>query len=174
MISPSFGPGAKGARPGGMWDYVSASRLSTWLACPLKFKLKYLDGVPSISSPAMLVGKAVHAGLECFYRHRQLGMALSSDEVVGRMESLWEELLAQNEALNEAPAPALELRSQAASLVQAYLAQLPQSEPAPMAVEVAAEASLVDPQTGGEFGHSAGGHPGSGLARCQRARHRGF
>ena len=27
-------------RAGGVWEYISPSRLNTWLACPLKFKLK--------------------------------------------------------------------------------------------------------------------------------------
>lgn len=51
-------------RSGGVWAYVSASRLNTWLSCPLKFKLKYIDGVREPSSPAMFLGKVVHRLLE--------------------------------------------------------------------------------------------------------------
>ena len=35
-------------RAGGVWDYVSASRLNLWLRCPLAFKLRYIDGVSSL------------------------------------------------------------------------------------------------------------------------------
>ena len=37
---------------GGVWDYVSASRLNLWLKCPLAFQLRYVDGVESPVSPA--------------------------------------------------------------------------------------------------------------------------
>jgi hypothetical protein len=69
----TLGRGALLEASGGVFDYVSASRLNSWLACPLKFKLKYLDRVPTPSTPPLFVGKACHAGLEVFYRHRMLG-----------------------------------------------------------------------------------------------------
>ena len=52
---------------GGLWDYVSPSRLGTWLSCPLKFRLKYVEGMQVPTSPNLFLGKRVHAGLEVFY-----------------------------------------------------------------------------------------------------------
>ena len=49
-------------RTNGVWSYISASRLNTWLSCPLKFRLRYLDGIRSPTSPALFLGKQVHAG----------------------------------------------------------------------------------------------------------------
>ena len=63
-------------RPAGVWDYISPSRLNLWLKCPLAFKLRYIDGVRSPTTPNLFLGKRVHQGLEIFYRHRQLGIQL--------------------------------------------------------------------------------------------------
>ena len=63
-------------RRGGLWAYVSPSRLNLWLRCPLAFKFKYVDGIRSETSPAMFLGKMCHAALEIFYRHRRQGTTL--------------------------------------------------------------------------------------------------
>ena len=38
-------------RTGGLWDYVSASRLSLWLKCGLAFRLRYVDGIKTPATP---------------------------------------------------------------------------------------------------------------------------
>lgn len=49
-------------------QYLSASRLQTWLQCPQKFKLHYIDKVPWEFKPVALVfGTAFHAALEHYY-----------------------------------------------------------------------------------------------------------
>ena len=53
--------------------YISPSRLTTWLSCPLKFKLRYVEGIQQPTSTSQFLGKRVHEGLEFFYRHRQEG-----------------------------------------------------------------------------------------------------
>ena len=46
----------------------SHSRVSTFVQCPYKFKLRYLDGVQVIQDPApdnpLIIGKAMHMGIE--------------------------------------------------------------------------------------------------------------
>jgi hypothetical protein len=49
-------------RQGGALEYVSPSRLSCWLSCPLKWKFRYLDGIRTPTTASLFVGKAVHAG----------------------------------------------------------------------------------------------------------------
>ena len=63
-------------RTGGVWDYVSPSRLNLWLRCPLAFRLQYIDGIVPPVSRSLFLGRIVHAGLEWFYRHRQLGVVV--------------------------------------------------------------------------------------------------
>jgi len=64
-----------------IFDYVSPKRLNTWLSCPLKFKLWYVDGIREPPSPSLFLGKRVHDGLEYFYRYLQDGEHLSSEDV---------------------------------------------------------------------------------------------
>ncbi len=132
--------------------YISPSRLNIWLRCPLAFKLRYIDGIQSPPSKSMFVGKMVHAGLEVFYRHRQLGVTLPAGDVVQRMDACWEPLVAEDGLEFKDGAEEVKLRTQSAHLVSAYLAQLPANEPAPTTVETKLEAPLVDPFTGEDLG----------------------
>jgi putative RecB family exonuclease len=138
-------------RPCGVWDYVSASRLSCWAKCPLAFRFRYLDGIRSPTTPNLFLGKAVHAGLEVYYRHRQLGVTLTADEVAQGMLASWAQLVDEEEMAFDSTVAERSLRQQATNLVKAYLAQAPENE-RPLAVEVAVEALLVDPTTGEDLG----------------------
>ena len=42
--------------------YISPSRLNRWLRCPLAFKLQYVDGIRTPTTPNLFIGKQVHAG----------------------------------------------------------------------------------------------------------------
>ena len=130
-----------------MWEYISPSRLSCWLACPLKFKLRYLDRCRTPTAPALFVGKAVHHGLEIFYRQRQLSVTLAAEEVARRIVASWGQTVSQEQMRFADAAQERSLQRQAIDLVTAYVRQLP-AEPPPLAVEVAVEAPLVDPATG--------------------------
>ena len=136
----------------GVRAYISPSRLNSWLRCPLAFKLRYIDGVRSPPSKNMFLGKAVHAGLECYYRHRQVGVDLPASDVIQRMDADWGELADADAIQFSDIAEESRLQTKSASLVTAYLAQLPANEPAPKAVETALEAPLVDPSTGEDLG----------------------
>jgi hypothetical protein len=53
----SLGTGRSGQ--GGPWAYISPSRLNLWLKCPLAFKLRYIDGVKTPTTPSLFIGKQV-------------------------------------------------------------------------------------------------------------------
>ena len=74
---------------GGLTDYVSASRLSLWLRCPLAFKFRYVDGIRTPPSANLFLGKRVHDGLEYYYRHAQAGVRLSGPEVARHIARHW-------------------------------------------------------------------------------------
>ena len=136
---------------GGVWAYVSPSRLAKWLTCPLAFKLQYVDGIRQPTTPSLFLGKVVHAGLEAFYRHRHLGVTLEPTDVCRRLLELWGPTIdAENMTFESAEAERA-LQQQAAGLVTAYLAHAPADEK-PLAVEVATNAPLVDPLTGEDLG----------------------
>ncbi|NLE37495.1 MAG: PD-(D/E)XK nuclease family protein [Pirellulaceae bacterium] len=139
-------------RHGGVWDYISPSRLSLWAKCPLAFRLRYLDGVKSPTTPSLFIGKLCHAGLEVFYRHRQLGVTLGAEDVCKRLAAIWDEVIEQEGQPFSSTEEAAKAKQQIESLVGAYLGQLPADEPRPMAVEAAIEMPLVDPTTGEDLG----------------------
>lgn len=140
------------ASHGGIWAYVSPSRLNCWLSCPLKLKLQYIDGLRAPTSPSLFLGKVVHAGLEIYYRHRQLGVTMAAGEVLGRLRDALGSIVAEEDMHFESAASEEALRQQAEGLVTAYLQQVPREEPKPLAVEAAIEAPLVDPGSGEDLG----------------------
>ena len=139
-------------RRGGVWDYMSPSRLNCWLACPLKFRLKYIDSVRTPTTPSLFLGKVTHAALERYYRHKQLGIVLPADELVSSIATTWDQAAADESAVFDSAAAEQFLKEQAGGLVRAYLAQIPADEPQPLGVEVTMQAPLVDPKTGEDLG----------------------
>ena len=138
-------------RQGGVREYISPSRLSLWLKCPLALRFRYYDGIRTPTTPSLFIGKAVHAGLEGYYRHRHLGITLDADDVAQRMLGSWAQLVDEEKMTFDSTDAEQALQRQATDLVRAYLAQVPKDEK-PQAVEVAAEAPLVDPTTGENVG----------------------
>jgi hypothetical protein len=130
---------------------VSPSRLNCWLACPLKFKFQYLDGLRSPTTPAFFLGKVVHAGLEAYYRHRHLGVTLDADDVSHRILEMWGSVIDEEGMTFDSSDDETALQKRAVGLVRAYLNHVPNDEN-PLAVEVAVEAPLVDPTTGENLG----------------------
>lgn len=138
-------------RSTGLWDYVSPTRLNTWLRCPLAFKLRYVDQVRAATSPKLFLGKVVHSLLEGFYRHRQFGIDLSASDVVDRLDWSWDELVQEDE-MTFVRDEEEELKRQAVDLVRTYLRFMPADEPKPVAVETTVEVPLIDPSTREDLG----------------------
>jgi hypothetical protein len=110
-----------------------------------------MEGLRQPTTPSLFLGKVVHAGLEVFYRHRQLGVTLDPTDVCRRMLEAWGQTIdAENMTFDSAEAERA-LQQQAAGLLTAYLGHAPTDEK-PLAVEVATQAQLVDPVTGEDLG----------------------
>ena len=139
-------------RPNGVWDYISPSRLNLWLRCPLAFKARYIEGIRTPTTPALFVGTRVHDALELHYRHRQLGIAMDASRIVQHVTESWDEAIAAEDMQLDSADESQQLKQQAAGLVQAYLAQVDDQEPRPIAVETSLEIPLVDPTTGEDLG----------------------
>jgi hypothetical protein len=138
-------------RQSGVDSYISASRLNLWLKCPLAWRLRYKDGIRSATSPSMFLGKVVHFGLEAAYRHWQLGVRLDGEQVVQKMLDGWAGLIDEDDITFDSMADEQAMQKQASELVKAYLGSVPQNEK-PLAVEVALESPLVDPDSGEDLG----------------------
>ena len=159
-------------RAEGIWAYISPSRLNLWLRCPLAFRLPYIDGIRSPTTPSLFLGQRVHTALEAFYRHRMLGLTIGAKEASQRMLEGWEAAAAEQGFTPESKEESQRLRDQAVSLVAVYVEQLPSDEPPPLAVEATLEAPLVDPFDGRRPGHPAAGDHGPGAPHGERRGHR--
>jgi putative RecB family exonuclease len=51
-----------------MPDYLSASSISTWEQCPLRYKYSRLDGIPEPETDSQIMGNFVHEILEHIYK----------------------------------------------------------------------------------------------------------
>jgi len=123
-------------RQGGVREYVSPSRLNCWLACPLKWKFRYIDRIKTPTSPSLFLGTVSHSALEVYYRHRQLGVTLDPQEVTRRLLENWGPAIDVGGITLASAAEEEALRNQAVGLVTAYLSYAPKDE-RPLAVEAA-------------------------------------
>ncbi len=139
-------------RAGGVFDYVSASRLNLWLRCPLAFRLKYIDGIRFPTPPAVFLGKEVHAALEWHYRNRQLGRDVTAEDVCAILVNGWSRTAEEEDMRFALPDEEASLQSKAIELVRAYLNKVAAERVRPVAVETAVEAPLIDPRTGENLG----------------------
>jgi putative RecB family exonuclease len=139
-------------RSGSVFDYISASRLSLWLKCPLAFRLKYIDGIQFRTPPAVFLGKRVHAGIEWYYRHRQFDVPVTSDDVSGFLRDEWGESVAAEGMQFESADDEAQLQTKAGELVRVYLTKVASETARPIAVETAVEAPLVDSRSGEDLG----------------------
>lgn len=152
MSSPLLSFVSSPERQGGLWDYVSPSRINLWLKCPLAFRLRYIDGIVVPTTPQQFVGQVVHRALETYYRSRLLGTVLCLDAVIFTLVDTWDGKAAEKDVEFDDQAHEAVCRRQAMDLVTAYLGQVPPWESLPLAVEVTFQAPLVDPATGEDFG----------------------
>jgi len=74
----------------GPLDYLSASRLKCWQECRLKFFFRYVERLPSSSSPALFVGKAIHHVLQQWNLARWRGQPADADTLKPVFDSYWE------------------------------------------------------------------------------------
>ncbi len=52
-------------------DYISYSSINTFRSCPLKYKFRYLDGLPEETvSSSLVFGSAIHSAVEYYFNQR--------------------------------------------------------------------------------------------------------
>lgn len=75
---------------------LSASRLNTWMTCPMQARFQYIDRLPTKQNSAASFGNCVHAALEHFCEHHDLDAALklyeyywTNPDVLGVEPDIW-------------------------------------------------------------------------------------
>ncbi len=78
-------------------ETVSATRLSTWLQCRLKYWFRYLSGIKKPGTPALAVGTAVHSVLKFWNRARWHGQSPDLTAAHRAFTQAWEDAKAEGE-----------------------------------------------------------------------------
>ncbi len=84
------------SKPGAPLEYISHSRLRSWLTCRLRFFYEKVLGLRSPTSPALQVGKAVHAGLQHYHLARWQGGDTSTEKTQEAYAKAYGELEVQD------------------------------------------------------------------------------
>ena len=64
-------------------DYISYSAIHTFQQCPLRYRFRYLDGLPELTVSASLVfGGAIHSALEFHFRRLSAGSTAPSLDIL--------------------------------------------------------------------------------------------
>jgi RecB family exonuclease len=123
---------------------VSASRLNLFHSCRLKFYFRYILRLSKPASPALHVGKTVHAMLQEWSKRRWMGRPAASESLLSHFEDHWHNSLVEEPVLFEEGEEELEKRK-AWGLVEMYLHEtpIPLAEK-PMGVEVSVERDLSE------------------------------
>jgi hypothetical protein len=122
---------------------ASASRLGLWHQCRFKFYFRYVLRLQKPPTPALHVGKVVHAVLQAWNLARWRREPFVLERFQGRFDRSWQE---ENKGAaidwdGEEP----EQRATAWSMLETYFAQTPiRADEPPEAVEVRVEANLAE------------------------------
>ncbi|HSW48118.1 MAG TPA: ATP-dependent DNA helicase, partial [Candidatus Saccharimonadales bacterium] len=69
--------------------YISYSQISTFQACPLHYKLRYVLNLPALPSPALSYGVSVHASLRDIVESVKTGQELTADSIKKVLSKNW-------------------------------------------------------------------------------------
>jgi RecB family exonuclease len=123
---------------------VSASRLNLFHSCRLKFYFRYILRLEKPPSPALYVGKTVHAMLQEWSKRRWMGKPAQSENLRAHFDDYWELSLRDDPvSFEEGEREAEKLK--AWQLVEMYLKETPiPMDEKPMGVEVRVETDLSE------------------------------
>lgn len=121
---------------------VSASRLSTWLQCRLKFHMRYVAGINKPPTAALHVGKTVHAVLQQWSLARWRGAPLDADAIGAVFEAAW--MQPEGAAMVWNSEEESSAKTNALAVIQTYLRDTPiPVDEKPEGVEVSVEIDLA-------------------------------
>jgi len=132
-------------------DHFSVSQLTTYLACPRKWRLRYIDEVePERTSADLVLGGAVHSAIEWWQTARIEGREVDLAGAQRIFRADWDAGIAAPKVEFNGSTSA-EMRILGAELVRLFVEHFT-AQPPPEAVEERFEVALRDPATGMEHG----------------------
>ncbi len=82
--------------PGDPLEYMSASRLKSFLTCRLKFFYEKVLQLPAPTTPNLQIGKAVHAGLEALHKAQWAGEIPTTPDILQAYQEAYSALEEQD------------------------------------------------------------------------------
>ena len=124
-------------------EYLSASRLKSFHTCRLQWYFRYIEQLPSKASPALLVGKVVHAVLQAWNLARWRGEDTAPERMELIFEACWVHGCEEEAMVWNTPEEESREKAGALSILRHYLTHTPiPQEEKPQAVEVRVERDL--------------------------------
>lgn len=76
----------------GRRNYLSYSAMRTFQSCPLKYRFRYIDGLPeSCTSSSLVFGSAIHAAIEAYFHALLVGNSLPDlDALMETYRQCWQ------------------------------------------------------------------------------------
>ena len=149
MIAPAIPTGSNGTaritlpeKSRDPLEYVSASRLKSFLACRLKFYFEKVLALPRPLAPNLHLGRAVHAALQHYNLARWRGGDTSDKAVLAAFAEAFAHPERGEKVRWDTPADADEAKAKGAAVLSLFLLQQPADAPQPMGVEVDVQADL--------------------------------
>ncbi|AHF93767.1 hypothetical protein OPIT5_29930 [Opitutaceae bacterium TAV5] len=142
--STTVPPPAASADGGDPLEYVSVSRLKSFLSCRLKFYYEKVLALPAPVSPGLHFGKAVHEGLQHFNKARWRDGDFSETAVLAAFSRAFADPDDGKPVEWESNDEKAELQAKGEVLLRAFLASgvHPATEQKPLGVEVRLSAEL--------------------------------
>ena len=123
---------------------VSASRVNLFHSCRLKFYFRYVLKLTTPTSPALYVGKTVHAMLQEWSKRRWMGKPATSLDLRPHFETHWQRS-SEYEPVDFEEGERDQEKGKAWQLVEMYLKETPiPMDEKPMGVEVSVETDLSE------------------------------
>lgn len=128
---------------------LSISQVNAYLACPLKYRFRYVEKIPPPwRAAALAFGSSIHAAVEWFHRERLGGRTPPVEKVLAIFDADW---FAQNvEPLVFSEKESRDgLAAKGREMLTLYVVET--GDVKPVAIEQGFEIDLVDPATGEAF-----------------------
>ena len=129
-----------------MPDIFSVSQLNQYLACPRKYRYRYLDHLePESKSASMAFGSAIHGAIEWYWRERIAGKTPAIEDLHRMFGVEWAAQLAGGDLAFDEKKPE-EMRGTGQHLLNLFVDRF--AGEVPSDVEARFEVALYDPRTG--------------------------
>lgn len=74
----------------GVISHFSYSRLNTYLMCPLRYRLQYVELVPpAFTTSALVFGTTIHEAVAAFHQELLVGETLRTDQMLDVYRQAW-------------------------------------------------------------------------------------